>query len=73
MRTAKFETEPFTCPSCVKKIETIIGKMNGVTATKVLFNSSKFKVDFNESVVSSDEIANSIEGLGYPILSQKVS
>lgn len=73
MRTASFVTEPFTCPSCIKKIENVVGKIDGVESTKVLFNSSKVKVDFNEGVVSADEIAKSISGLGYPVLSQKVA
>lgn len=73
MRTANFVTEPFTCPSCIKKIENVVGKMDGVESTKVLFNSSKVKVNFDDSKVSADEIAQSISGLGYPVLSQKVA
>lgn len=73
MRTAKFETEPFTCPSCIKKIEGVVGKIEGVEETQVMFNSNKVKVRFDESLVSADDIAKSISGLGYPVLSQKVA
>lgn len=73
MRTAQFVTEPFTCPSCINKIEGVVGKMDGVDTAKVMFNSNKVKVSFNDEVVSAEEIASSISGLGYPVLSHKVS
>ncbi|WP_308467405.1 heavy-metal-associated domain-containing protein [Rathayibacter soli] len=73
MRTAKFETEPFTCPSCIKKIEGVVGKLDGVASTQVMFNSNKVKVQFDEDLVSADTIARSISTLGYPVLSQKVA
>lgn len=73
MRTVKFQTEPFTCPSCVKKIENVVGKKNGVDSTQVMFNSSKVKVSFDESLISSTEIAKAITELGYPVLSEKAA
>lgn len=73
MRTAKFETEPFTCPSCIAKIENVVNKLDGVAETKVMFNSSKVKVTFDDTLVSADAIAQSITALGYPVLSQKVA
>lgn len=73
MQTIKFQTEPFTCPSCVKKIENVVGKKHGVESTQVMFNSNKVKVSFDESVITSEEIAQSITDLGYPVLSHKVA
>ncbi len=73
IRTAKFETEPFTCPSCINKIESVVGKKAGVESAQVMFNSNKVKVAFDESKISADEIAESITKLGYPVLGQKVS
>jgi copper chaperone len=72
MRTAKFQTEPFTCPSCIKKIEGVVRKRDGVDKAEVMFNSSKVKVSFDENVTSVEEIAQSITDLGYPVLSSKV-
>lgn len=68
MTTVKFHLEPLTCPSCIKKIEGKVGKMNGVEQVKVLFNSSKVKVVYDENTVSSDELKTVIEKLGYPVL-----
>jgi len=67
MTTVKFQLEPLTCPSCIKKIETKLGKMNGVEDAKVLFNSSKVKATFDESQVTSSELKTTIEKLGYPV------
>lgn len=73
MRTAKFETEPFTCPSCIAKIEGVVDKMPGVKDTKVMFNSGKVKVKFDDGLVTADSIAKAITDLGYPVLSHKVA
>lgn len=68
MTTVKLQLEPLTCPSCIKKIETKVGKMTGVEEAKVLFNSSKVKATFNEIDVSADEIKETIEKLGYEVV-----
>jgi len=68
MTTVKFQLEPLTCPSCIKKIETKVGKMTGVDEAKVLFNSSKVKASFNEVDITADEIKATIEKLGYPVV-----
>ncbi|HLS09352.1 heavy-metal-associated domain-containing protein [Lentibacillus sp.] len=69
MKTAKFQLEPLTCPSCIKKIEGKLAKMDGVKNAKVLFNSSKVKSTYDESKVTSDELKDTIEKLGYPVVS----
>ncbi len=69
MKTAKFQLETLTCPSCIKKIEGNLGKLDGVKEAKVLFNSSKVKATFDESKVSKEELEKTITKLGYPVLS----
>lgn len=68
MTTTKFQLEPLTCPSCIKKIESKVGKMGGVDDVKVMFNSSKVKATYNEEHVSADELKETIEKLGYPVV-----
>ncbi|WP_411843332.1 heavy-metal-associated domain-containing protein [Salinicoccus sp. HZC-1] len=70
MRT-NIQTDTLTCPSCIKKIEGGLNKMDGVEAAKVLFNSSKVKVQHDEAKVDADEIKGVIENLGYPVLDVK--
>lgn len=73
MKTARFETEPFTCPSCIKKIEGVVSKLPGVSSTQVMFNSNKVKVQFDGEQIEAETISKTISDLGYPVLSQKVS
>ena len=73
MRTVKFATEPFSCPTCAGEIETVVNRKDGVKAARVMFNSNKITVSFDENTTSVDDIAQSIIGLGYPVLSQKVT
>ncbi|WP_026907315.1 heavy-metal-associated domain-containing protein [Paucisalibacillus globulus] len=68
MATKKFQLEPLTCPSCIKKIETKLSKMDGVDEAKVMFNSSKVKTTFNEELVTADELKDTIEKLGYQVI-----
>ncbi len=70
MAIAKFTTEPFTCPSCVKKIEGAVGRMPGVSDVSVMFNSNKVKVTFDETQVGEGNIAKTITDLGYPVTSK---
>ncbi len=73
MRTARITTEPFTCPSCVRKIEGALERTPGVTEASVLFNSSKVKISFDEATVTARELAKVISDLGYPVLATKES
>ncbi len=70
MKTVKFQLETLTCPSCIKKIEGVLNRKNGVENSKVLFHSSKVKVMYDEKKTSADELADTIQKLGYPVLSK---
>lgn len=71
MKNIEFQLEELTCPSCINKIERTLKKVNGVNTVRVLFNSSKVKVEAQEDK-APEELAGVIEKLGYPVLSQKV-
>jgi len=68
MTTTKFQLEPLTCPSCIKKIESKVRRMKGVEDVKVLFNSSKVKATYSEDQITADELKDTIEKLGYPVV-----
>lgn len=71
MTTVNFTVEPFSCPSCVKKIENVVGKEPGVETVKVLFNSNKVRVTFDESLNQTQALADTITKLGYPVTTIK--
>lgn len=70
MKNIKFQLEVLTCPSCINKIESVLKKEPGVEDAKVLFNSSKVKVAYNEDKTAPDKLAAIIDKLGYQVLSQ---
>lgn len=67
MKKAVMQLETLTCPSCMKKIEGALDKVEGVENVKVLFNASKAKVDFDEAKVSADELKEIVEKTGYQV------
>lgn len=73
MSKAVFTMEPFTCPSCIKKIEQTVGKVDGVQEVRVMFNSGRVRVEFDETKTNADAVQDTIVRLGYSVLSQKVS
>ena len=73
MTKAEFQLEPLTCPSCIKKIEGALAKTEGVKNSRVLFNSSKVKLNFDETAVQAEDIQKRIEKLGFEVKSSKVS
>lgn len=68
MKNEKFQLEELTCPSCIKKIEGVLNRQNGIAESKVLFQSSKVKVVYDELTISSDQIIKIIYKLGYLVL-----
>ncbi|MBZ2175981.1 heavy-metal-associated domain-containing protein [Schnuerera sp. xch1] len=71
MATKTYKLETLTCPSCMAKIEGALKKTEGIEKSEVLFNSSKAKVTFDESVVNAEDIKDVIERLGYRVLKVK--
>lgn len=68
IKTTRFQLETLNCPTCVAKIEGALNKQDGVKEAKVLFNSSKVKVVFDESEVETKQLSGIIEKLGYPVI-----
>lgn len=73
MKKAVFGLEPLSCPTCIKKIESTLQKMDGMKEVKVLFHSNRVRTQFDGNIVNADDIQDTIVKLGYPVISQKVS
>lgn len=71
MTTKTYQLQTLTCPTCVKKIETAVKQMEGVKKVDVLFNASKVKVNFDESLGDGKDIRKTIERLGFGVLGEK--
>ncbi|NLI60506.1 MAG: heavy-metal-associated domain-containing protein [Clostridiales bacterium] len=74
MKSATIQLESLACPSCMQKIEGALKSLVGIDqdTVKVLFNSSRVKVNFDQDKVSIDEIENSINKLGYEVIKSRV-
>lgn len=73
MQKAVLQLETLTCPTCIKKIEGALSKVGGVEHVQVLFNASKAKVDFDETKVSENVLKETVEKLGYEVLTVKTN
>ncbi|MHA0856414.1 heavy-metal-associated domain-containing protein [Paenibacillus sp. CMAA1364] len=71
MKTMTLQLEQLTCPSCIKKIEKALGNQEGIHEVKVLFTSSKVKVQYDTSVIASEAISKIVTKLGFQILNTK--
>ena len=74
MQKATIQLETLTCPSCMQKIENGVKSLGGVDkkSIKVLFNSSKVRVEYDDEKVSIKDIENAIDKLGYEVLKSQV-
>lgn len=74
MQKAIIQLETLTCPSCGQKIENAVKALNGVDkeSIKVLFNSSKVKLDFDSKILSIENIEKAISALGYIVKKSQV-
>lgn len=73
MKKATIQLEQVSCPSCVRKIETALGRLEGVEEAKVLFHSSKVKVSFDEALLQAGELEATVQRLGFSVLNSKIS
>ena len=74
MQKATIQLETLTCPSCMQKIENGVKSLDGVSkeSLKVLFNSSKVRVEFDDEKVSIKDIEDAIDKLGYEVMKSQV-
>lgn len=66
--TLQLHLEQLSCPTCAKKIESVVKKTKGVSEVEVFFVSSRVKVTFDDKVVGRETIIERIEKLGYKVL-----
>ena len=71
MTSKTYQLQTLTCPTCATKIEAAVKKMKGVEDVQVMFNASKVKVKFDESLGDGKEVKKAIERLGFGILGEK--
>lgn len=56
------------CASCVKKIESVLNKIEGVINVGVNFASEKVLVEYDDEKISLTELANVLKKIGYELI-----
>ena len=54
-----------TCASCVRRVETGLKKLDGISEANVHLSTEKVAIDYDDTVVRVEEIVNSIKEMGY--------
>lgn len=65
MTKTLLRAEGFSCPSCVGKIESRVGRLKGVESVKVHFASARIEVLHDASLVSVDDLIAAVAKAGY--------
>jgi copper chaperone CopZ len=74
MSKATIQLESLTCPSCLQKIDNAVKGLDGVEkeSVNVMFNSSKVKLNFDDSKIDINKIEEAISKLGYEVKKSSV-
>ena len=65
------ETYPvlgMTCASCVRKIETVLNKTNGVASAAVNFATEKVTIEYDNDKIDLDELQKIVKKIGYELI-----
>lgn len=63
--TVQFRVMDFSCPSCAGNVERALAGLDGVEGVEVHFTTGRVEVEYDESVVATEEIERTIEKRGY--------
>ena len=65
MAHEKFNVGGMSCAACQAHVERAVGGLDGVDAVAVNLLSNSMAVDFDESVLSADDICRAVDRAGY--------
>jgi Cu+-exporting ATPase len=65
------ETYPvlgISCASCIRKIETVLSKIEGITSANVNLASEKVTIEYDDEKIDLQKIEKTIKGIGYELI-----
>lgn len=65
MENKKFSVTGMTCAACQANVTKTVSKLEGVTKVDVNLLNGSMKAEFDESILSSQDIINAVEAVGY--------
>lgn len=74
MKKAVLQLETLVCPTCMQKITGALKSVPGVDqeSVRVLFNASKAKLTFDETVTDIKDISQAVVHIGYDVLKASI-
>ena len=64
-KTQKFNISGMTCASCQANITKSVEKLNGISDVNVSLLSNQMTVNYNDDILTSNEIINTVNKIGY--------
>lgn len=61
------EVKGMSCSHCEKTVKDGLSNLNGVNKVEVHLDDGKVDVNYDQTVITLDEICNTIEDLGYDV------
>lgn len=65
MRKERFGVSGMTCSACSAHVEKAVGKLNGVSAVQVNLLTNSMTVEYDENILSSQDIVDCVVNAGY--------
>ncbi len=67
MKVEELTVTGMTCASCSTRVERVVGKLAGVKSASVNLATEKLSLQFDESVLSEEQVAEAVRKAGYGI------
>ena len=61
----KYKVTGMTCSACSSRVEKCVGKLDGVNTVSVNLLTNSMQIDFDESKLTEEKIADSVTQAGY--------
>ena len=61
------KVDGMSCDHCKNTIESALAKINGVRTAEVDFDKNEVRVDYNDELVSTKDLHDTIEDQGYDV------
>mgnify|MGYP001110608270 CR=1 FL=1 len=65
MKHEKFEVTGMTCSACSSRVEKAVSQLPGINKASVNLLTNSMQVDFDDSVLSEQDIINAVIKAGY--------
>jgi Cu+-exporting ATPase len=67
MRTEELTVMGMTCASCSTRVERVVGRLAGVKNVSVNLATEKLSLEYDETVLSEEQVAQAVQKAGYGI------